>query len=86
MKKTYSKPQIMFEDFTLTTNIASGCDVMANNPSLNQCGIDFSGLMVFLSEETGCKGDGIVEDLGGDGEYAGICYHVFSNDQNLFNS
>ena len=25
MKKTYSKPQIMFEAFTLSTNIAAGC-------------------------------------------------------------
>ena len=27
MKKTYSKPQIMFEAFTLSTNIAAGCGI-----------------------------------------------------------
>jgi hypothetical protein len=84
MKKVYSKPVIMFEDFSLSTNIAGSCDVDTNVQSQNQCGMDFSGVTVFLDTMNGCAIK--VTSVGGDGEYGGICYHVFSNGYNLFNS
>lgn len=86
MKKVYSKPEIMFEDFALTTNVASGCEAKTNLPSKNLCGIDMSGFYVFFSGMEGCKNAQIVKDENGDGEWNGICYHVFSSDQNLFAS
>ena len=85
MKKAYSKPEIMFEDFTLSTNIAAGCETPTNLPSVNQCGFDFSGLKVFFSGMTGC-GDIQVNNGGGDGDFNGICYHVPTGDNNLFTS
>ncbi len=85
MKKVYSKPEIMFEDFTLSTSIAGGCDVQTNLPSQNQCGMDFSGLTVFMTGMTGCT-DIAVENVGGDGQWNEICYHVPTGDQNLFTS
>ena len=90
MKKTYFKPEIMFEDFSLSTNIATGCEVLSNNQSSNQCGLDMSGIMVFVTEATGCAftvgntgdEDGMYENGAGDP----ICYHVPLGQQNLFNS
>lgn len=84
MKKTYSKPEIVFESFSLSQNIAAGCEVKTNTPAQSECGIDFGGYMIFLDEMTGCS-DIPVTSEGGDGEYNGICYHV-PNGENLFNS
>lgn len=85
MKKVYSKPEIMFEDFSLNNAIAAGCEATTNLPSSNQCGIDFSGVVVFIQEMTGCT-DIKVDNVGGDGEYNGLCYHVPTGNNNLFTS
>lgn len=87
MKKNYSKPEIMFEDFTVSCAIAS-CEVTAVQ-AWDICGYPIASLggkTVFMSSATGCKytevepyGDGT------DGSYQGICYHV-PNDHNLFGS
>ena len=84
MKKPYSKPQIVFESFSLSQNIAAGCEVVTNTPSRNQCGIDFSGAMVFMEGMTGCEHIQ-VDNVGGDGEWNTICYHIPTG-QNLFTS
>ena len=85
MKKAYSKPQFLFEDFTLSTNIAGDCEVDTHLPSNNTCGVDFSGVTVFLEGMGGCAGGIEVDNVGGDGEFNKICYHV-PYGQNLFNS
>ena len=84
MKKAYSKPEIFFEDFTLTTNIAGTCEHKTNTPSSWQCGVNASGINVFLEGMTGCE-DFAVGAAGGDGEFNNICYHV-PYGENLFNS
>lgn len=84
MKKVYSKPEIFFEDFTLTTNIAGDCEHKTNTPSSYQCGVNASGINVFLEGMTGCE-DFEVVAVGGDGEFNNICYHV-PYGENLFNS
>ena len=83
MKKIYTKPLIMFESFTLSTNIATGCDNITNTSSVDVCGYldprDPSRLFVFTTLITGCQRhqpDG----------YNGICYHNPSETMNLFNS
>ena len=85
MKKAYTKPVVMFHDFSLTTSIAGDCEVKTDTQSNSTCGLDFSGLKVFLDGMGGCT-DIPVTNTGGDGEYNGICYHVPSGNQNLFNS
>ena len=85
MKKAYTKPEIMFEDFTLSSSIAGTCEEDTNVHSMGNCGMDFSGLMVFLDGMGGCT-DIKVDNVGGDGDFNGICYHVPSGDNNLFNS
>lgn len=84
MKKHYEKPQIMFEDFTLSTNIAGTCTVKTWTPNSGECAYpvtdEFLGTVnVFTSSTQACT---TTED---DGEYNGICYHVPFGD-NLFNS
>lgn len=83
MKKAYSKPEIFFEDFTLTTNIAGTCEHKTDNPSMWQCSVNASGINVFLPDITGCEF--VVGAAGGDGEFNSICYHV-PYGENLFNS
>lgn len=85
MKKTYSKPQILFEDFTLNTSIAGDCEEKTNTPAQRQCGLDFGAGVVFLEAAKYCTID-VPDNGNGDGEYNGLCYHVFSNGRNLFNS
>ena len=84
MKKVYMKPEIMFESFTLSTNIAGDCEVKTWLPSNNSCGLDFSGVTVFMTGMNGCT-DIQIDSEGGDGEWNNICYHV-PYGENLFNS
>lgn len=82
MRKYYSKPEIFFEDFSLSTSITVGCKVENDTPSKDQCGIYFEGVgNVFLINMSGCAGFPVV-----DGGYDNICYHVPTDDKMLFNS
>lgn len=83
MKKTYTKPVIFFEDFTLNTNIAGDCEAKLNTPSNGVCGYMPEGVTytIFTNEISGCQrkyADGAYGD--------GICYHVPMESNNLFNS
>ncbi len=81
MKKVYSKPEIIFEDFALSTNIAGNCEVKTNTPSQMQCAYysDFDEA-VFLDTIQACS------TYPSEGVYDGFCYHVPTEDKNLFNS
>lgn len=85
MKKTYTKPQITLERFTLNTNIAGDCEVKTWTPSAGTCAYtvdlgDFGTRDVFTSQIVACK------TVEADGEYNSICYHVPSENNTLFNS
>lgn len=83
MKKKYSKPEIMFESFTLSTNIAGGC--VQSTHEDQGCGRLFSnGEVVFMIDSTGCATK-VVPDQDGDGMWGTYCYHNPTG-QNLFNS
>lgn len=84
MKKTYSKPQIVFESFSLSTNIAGDCGIKIETQSLDMCGMDY-GFMgrVFLSGMGDCAGFPVAAD---DGSFNQICYHVPIDSRALFNS
>lgn len=80
MKKTYSKPEIVFEDFSLSTSITAGCELDTAIPSYEEnCGYPIRGGIVFVAgaECTIFPQDGLHE---------GYCYHVPSDTNNLFNS
>ena len=86
MKKVYSKPDIFFESFSLSKNIAANCEEKTHTPAARECAVDFSGLSLFLDGMSGCE-DIKVDNLGGDGEFNDICYHVYTDGlSNFFNS
>lgn len=83
MKKTYEKPEVFFENFSLCTNIAAGCELKTNLQSSNMhgCGYVFGrGEPMVFTLDIGC------ETTAGDGVYNGICYHIPTEANNLFNS
>ncbi len=85
MKKMYSKPEIMFESFAVSTNIAGDCKPpYVNNASKGTCGVVTSapGMTVFVDATTGCT----IPDKDNDDMYNGLCYHVPSEYSSLFNS
>lgn len=82
MKKEYKKPIVVFENFSLSANIAAGCEVKTWLPTNNQCGMNASGLFVFMEGMNGCSD---IKVSPGE-SFNGICYHTPSDSNNLFNS
>ena len=79
MKKADTKPEIIFDDFSLATTIAAGCAVHNNLPSKSTCGYEYRpGLNVFVDSGV-CN----VEQPDG---WNGFCYHIPLDSNNLFNS
>jgi hypothetical protein len=81
MKKIYSKPDVIFENFSLCTSIAASCEVKTDTQANNVCGYKFGALYVFTDKIQGCTtpiAEGSIND--------GLCYHNPSEDNNLFNS
>lgn len=77
MKRTYQKPQIAFENFVLTQNIATACGVYGNGNTLGKpghgdissCGWDVGGVTVW-TDTIPCT-----IPRPADGEYDGVCYN-----------
>ena len=82
MKSIYVSPEIMYEDFSLSTNIAAGCEVYVGTPSPGQCTIMLGPKPLFDSDNIG----GICETTPPPGKYDSACYHVPEENYNLFNS
>ena len=84
MKREYAKPIIVFEDFTLTTSIASGCEVKTNLQAMGNCGWIPSDRWnqgaIFMDSSTGCA------ITPSQTVYDTLCYHVPTESYNLFNS
>ena len=86
MKSIYVSPEIVYEDFSLSTNIAGSCEVKTNTPSARQCGLEMypdSGKFVFIDDTTGCN---YTTGVTPDGQYNGTCYDVPQDSRDLFNS
>lgn len=86
MKRKYSKPQIIFEDFTLCQSIAAGCQYTDGaRPVMYEmgCGVDLSAReendFVFISAMN-CE---LKED---DGNNNLVCYHIFESNGTIFGS
>ncbi len=82
MKRVYEKPQIMFEDFSLSTNIAA-CAVPTNLLSSGVCGMEFGpGIVLFDNGISQCNRD--IDNV--DDNYNLPCYHNPDALHNLFGS
>ena len=82
MKKKYVKPQIIIENFSLSTTIAGDCEGdPVGNPTRGTCAVIGSGdIYMFSGTVSQCE---FVID--GD-QWDGFCYHVPTEYNNLFNS
>lgn len=85
MKKVYTAPQILFESFTMSTNIAGNCESIVGNPSYNTCGVPGSapGMNLFTSSVNGENGCQMFVQESADDAF---CYHNPTEYNNLFNS
>lgn len=86
MKREYSKPDILFESFSLSTSIAGTCAKDTNTQTQNVCSVYLPGVgNAFLENIFGCKTEngGIPVQTDGVG---GVCYHVPTPLNNLFMS
>ena len=87
MKKTYTKPEISFESFLMSTNIAGDCEVKTQTKGNLDCGMKIEGYgVVFVSQMTGCVKLPTLGSTVDDAQYDGICYHVPVETKTLFNS
>lgn len=87
-KKPYSKPEIFFESFTISTHIAADCEVRANFGE-NQCGayLDYTRCNVFNSGISDCA----IKVPVAQGYYrlpdwTIVCYSNMGDSCNVFNS
>lgn len=74
MKKSYVKPQVYFENFQLSANIATGCGIRVNYQE-NVCSL-IPGMNLFTLENN-C--DYVPEEHG-------QCYQTISDENRLFTS
>lgn len=84
MKREYKKPVVVFENFSLSTNVAS-CGFEATfDASLGKWGCKAymlrSGEVIFMEAFSGCT------TVEASGNYNGYCYHVPLVSLNLFGS
>lgn len=79
MKKTYCKPQIVFENFELCANIAAGCEFKTNHAKDVCAYTMLGGMKVFVADVVSC----IYKKQ----DYAyGVCYHIPIDTKNIFTS
>lgn len=81
MKKTYMRPEIMFESFTLSTNIAGDCDHDTSLQADGNCGLLWGDEIIFLTGIQGCD-----TTFDSDDGSSGVCYHNPTDTTKLFNS
>lgn len=82
MKRSYVKPAVYFENFQLSANIATGCGAIIKNPSSGTCGAPITGDTTVFIDKSICTIP--VED--GSETANGMCYHVPTETNKLFNS
>ena len=86
MKKTYSKPHIVIEKFTLNTSIASNCEKPFTLFEQFACGVPddngYGDIIFSFDVASNCT----VEGIGDKHIYDGFCYHVPSETNQLFAS
>ena len=89
MKREYTKPDILFESFSLSTSIAGDCAVKTNTPAEGKCGVPSTGLgIIFTTALTSVCTFGVVDDgtFVVPGSNDRVCYHTPTPVNNLFNS
>lgn len=99
MKKAYIKPDFVFEDFTLNANIAGNCggtlvnhsgtqscSRYATSSNGNSCYFYDNTVQIFAGTTNGCHYTPQDDFDGNDDTFFGLCYHVSTDDNRMFNS
>ena len=87
MKKIYTKPVVVIEDFSLSTTIAGDCEgEPVGNPTKGVCAVQGTGgVNVFSGNIVAC--DFTPEEMNQPkDQWNGFCYHVPVEYATLFNS
>lgn len=79
MKKSYVKPQVLFESFQLSANIAGNCSFKTGH-AIDECAYTTGGRPVFVDGVTACT------TTPADGKWDGMCYHIPEGTNGLFTS
>ena len=82
MKKSYSKPDVVFENFSLSTSIAGACERNTHLPTQGPCGYQWGAYVIFGYNMTGCDLQQPLNVPSPDG----FCYHNPTDNNNLFHS
>lgn len=82
MKKVYSEPDILFESFALTTNIAAGCELQPNT-NTEKCGVKYTAELILFNSSVAKDCNRSPGQTGND-YYDQFCYHVNVGDLNVF--
>lgn len=76
MKKKYSKPDILFENFSLSTSVAANCSIKDQNGATlvgpGAIEVLVAGMQKFVIFQNDTQGCSWYEE---DGEWNGFCYH-----------
>lgn len=87
MKKKYTAPGIYFESFSLSAAVTTNCDTVIDTQSLNMCGVDTGIQYIFFDTMNSCKTElGAFPLAKEDDGFNGLCYHVPTEGNRLFNS
>lgn len=79
MKLAYEAPEIIYEDFSLSTSIAAGCEFKTQLQAEGVCGYMMEGDVVFAADISGCKYTPAEDE-------DTICYHNPSDLRNIYTS
>ena len=83
MKKSYQRPEIVFESFCLSKSIASGCYGIADNVDTINCSVTLNNALVgtinIFQHQPTCKIE--APDDGSE-----VCYGAPSDETQIFNS
>lgn len=84
MKKSYVKPQVYFENFHLSANIAGECEAIVKNQSKGTCGYTMGNMVIFTMTDPIDVCSTQIED--GSEQYNKLCYHGPYAANNVFSS
>ncbi len=88
MKKAYTKPGIVFDNFELSQSIAGSCEYISNQ-AYGTCGVFVEGFNeTIFTSTTNCNRTPANEadKTPGNINYNGVCYDVPAPDSNVFSS
>lgn len=89
MKREYTKPFVVFESFSMSTNIAGDCETpYVNNIAKGTCAVLGTGGIAVFNSSVGAACKYTPVQMGGSSmdEYNGLCYYNPTEYNNLFNS